>query len=275
MKHVPHVIVGTPWDDVELSLSVVQWRHLTRVLRMKRGKPVTYTDGFGRFGEGTLSDHSIRRGSEREIPRGVELTVAVAPPSNKDRQRYLVEKLAELGVSRLQWLTTAHGSGRIASPGKVFSWVSAALEQSQGAWLMETTPGLVKWDDLAEPTNDIDLELGKTGRRHPDARVPVDRVGDEIGYGRMKQTPAGDVGQITRASRVEGLGHESVEQELEKLIEGCTGLGRSLDQGSGKLLATPVIGGRLAGQRLDVLHDSLHSLLDQTAHGVSRQLERE
>ncbi len=152
MKHVPHVIVATPWDDVELSLSVVQWRHLTRVLRMKRGKPVTYTDGFGRFGEGALSDHSIRRGSEREIARGVELTVAVAPPSNKDRQRYLVEKLAELGVSRLQWLTTAHGSGRIASPGKVFSWVSAALEQSQGAWLMETTPGLVKWDDLAEPT---------------------------------------------------------------------------------------------------------------------------
>ena len=151
MKHIPHVVLGAPWDDVELALSAVQWRHLTKVLRMKRGKPLTYTDGLGSFGDGTLSDHSIRRGSERVVPRGIELTVAVAPPSNKDRQRYLVEKLAELGVSRMQWMETIHGSGRMANPGKVFSWASAALEQSRGAWLMETVPDLVKWNDLEGP----------------------------------------------------------------------------------------------------------------------------
>lgn len=151
MKHIPHVVVGAPWDNLELELSVVQWRHMTKVLRMKRGKALTYTDGLGHFGEGTLSDHSIRRGPEREVSRGVELTVAVAPPSNKDRTRYLVEKLAELGVARLQWLETAHGSSRLVNPGKVFSWASAALEQSRGAWLMETTSDLVKWSDLEKP----------------------------------------------------------------------------------------------------------------------------
>ena len=151
MKHIPHVVVGAPWDNVELELSVVQWRHMTKVLRMKRGKPLTYTDGLGRFGEGTLSDHSIRRGPEREISRGVELTVAVAPPSNRDRTRYLVEKLAELGVARLHWLETTYGSGRLVNPGKVFSWASAALEQSRGAWLMETSSDLVKWSDLEQP----------------------------------------------------------------------------------------------------------------------------
>ncbi len=152
MNRVPHVVVGAPWDDVELALSVVQWRHLTKVLRLKRGKSLTYTDGLGSFGEGALSDHSIERGLEREVPRGIELTVAVAPPSNKVRQRYLVEKLAELGVSRLQWFKTEHGSGRVSNPAKVFSWTSAALEQSRGAWLMETPPDLVKWDDLEGPT---------------------------------------------------------------------------------------------------------------------------
>jgi len=151
MKHVPHLVVGAPWEDTELPLSLVQWRHLTRVLRMKPGRSVTYTDGLGIFGEGDLSDHSITRGPEREVPRGIDLTMAVAPPSNKDRQRYLVEKLAELGVSRLQWMDSDHGAGRLSNSTKVFSWTLAALEQSRGAWLMETNPDLVKWDDLEGP----------------------------------------------------------------------------------------------------------------------------
>ncbi len=181
MKHVPHVVVGAPWDGVELALSVVQWRHLTKVLRMKRGKPLTYTDGLGNFGEGALSDHSIERGPEREVSRGTELTVAVAPPSNKDRQRYLVEKLAELGVSRLQWLETTYGSGRIANPGKVFSWVSAALEQSRGSWLMETTPDLVKWTELEAPTVVCDRGGGKLEVR---PRTVV--IGPEGGFSELE-----------------------------------------------------------------------------------------
>jgi len=151
MKHIPHVIVGAPWEGSELALSVMQWRHMTRVLRLGRGKPLTYTDGLGRIGKGSLSDHAIKRDEEREVPRIGELTVAVAPPSNKDRQRYLVEKLAELGVSQLQWLETSHGAGRLASPAKIFSWVSAAVEQSRGAWLMEVIPDVVRWSDLESP----------------------------------------------------------------------------------------------------------------------------
>jgi RsmE family RNA methyltransferase len=76
------------------------------------------------------------------------LTVAVAPPSSKDRQRFLVEKLAELGVARLVWLKTLHGKNRVAHPTKVFSWILAAVEQSQGAWLMEVSPDLVELSDI-------------------------------------------------------------------------------------------------------------------------------
>ncbi len=150
-KHVPHVVVGAPWEGRELGLSIQQWRHLTKVLRLKRGKPVSYTDGLGTVGDGHLSDHAVERGEERTVTRPGELTVAVAPPANKDRQRFLVEKLAELGVARLLWLDTRHGSGRAANSAKVFSWVLAAAEQSRGAWLMETSPGLVGFGDLEEP----------------------------------------------------------------------------------------------------------------------------
>ncbi len=69
----------------------------------------------------------------------------------RDRQRFLVEKLAELGVARLLWLKTTRGKNRVASGAKVFSWVLSAVEQSRGAWLMETSSDLVGWSDLARP----------------------------------------------------------------------------------------------------------------------------
>lgn len=151
MKQVPHVVVGAPWNGDSLSLSILQWKHLTRVLRLHRGDPISYTDGLGHLGQGVLGNHDVDRGDEHEVPRSSELVVATAPPSNKDRQRFLVEKLAELGVARLQWLKTTRGKNRIASGTKVFSWVLSAVEQSRGAWLMETNSDLVSWSDLAGP----------------------------------------------------------------------------------------------------------------------------
>ena len=151
MAHTPHVVVGAPWDTDQLELSVIQWRHLTKVLRMNRGDKVTYTDGLGSVGEGRLTSHALERGEESSVPRPSNITVAMAPPASKDRQRFAVEKLAELGVSRLRWLATKHGSERTASASKVFSWALAATEQPRGAWLLETPDDLDKLEDLEKP----------------------------------------------------------------------------------------------------------------------------
>lgn len=143
MKHIPHLVVAAPWEGSRIDLSMVQWRHVTKVLRMKSGQEVSYTDGLGVVGSGVLIHQGIERGEENTVERPTDLTVAVAPPSSKDRQRFLVEKLAELGVARLIWLETRHGKNRVAGAPKVFSWVHAALEQSRGAYLMETSEELV------------------------------------------------------------------------------------------------------------------------------------
>ena len=148
MKHTPHLVMAAPWEGETLPLSVLQWRHLNKVLRLNRGDRVTYTDGLGTLGSGRLGSQIVERGDEETIPRPAELTMAVAPPGNKDRQRFLVEKLAEIGVTRLQWMRTQHGQGRPASGPKVFSWALGAVEQSRGAWLMETGPEMVGWGDL-------------------------------------------------------------------------------------------------------------------------------
>lgn len=177
MKHVPHVVVGAPWEGPNLSLSVVQSRHLSKVLRMSHGDKVTYTDGLGNFGRGVLGQHLIARGEEEQVERPTRLTVVVAPPSNKDRQRFLVEKLAELGVERLMWLGTRHGKNRVASAAKTFSWVLAATEQSRGSWLMEVVPDLVSFDEL-EPGWVVCQPGGERSR--PDTNTVV--IGPEGGF---------------------------------------------------------------------------------------------
>lgn len=151
MAHIPHLVVLAPWEGSTLQLSMMQWRHLTKVLRASQGDRVTYTDGLGMTGEGRLVNQVVERGEETFDERDAEIVVASAPPGSKDRQRYLVEKLAELGVARLIWLDTKHGKQRVASSSKVFSWVLAAVEQSRGAWLMETGPEQLTWEDLPTP----------------------------------------------------------------------------------------------------------------------------
>jgi len=177
MRHVPHLVVAAPWPDERLALSVIQWRHLTKVLRMSQGDTVTYTDGLGRVGEGRLGNHEIERGEEDTRTRPVEIIVAVAPPSSKDRQRYLVEKLAELGVARLLWFESRHGKERVVSASKVFSWVLAAVEQSRGAFLMEVGNDMAGWDDLPRPYV-VATPTGAPGP--PSARTVV--IGPEGGF---------------------------------------------------------------------------------------------
>lgn len=138
MGHVPHLYLPPPWDGDGLVLGDGHRHHLERVLRLKEGSAVSYTDGAGRLATGTLADGAIVRGRENQTERPrPEVSVAVAPPRKPARLRFLVEKLAELGIDTLYWLETRHGEGRPPRPDKALSWAQAALEQSRGAWLVK------------------------------------------------------------------------------------------------------------------------------------------
>lgn len=140
-RHVPHVLLRDGWEAPVLPVTEEQVHHLYRVLRLTDGEEVSYTDGAGRVGSGSLVPGGVARGEEWTVPCPIDLTVAVAPPKSKDRARFLVEKLAELGVARLMWVRTRFTEGRPPSAAKAEAWAVAALEQSRGGWLMEIVEG--------------------------------------------------------------------------------------------------------------------------------------
>lgn len=150
---MPHVFIPVPWGEQrELGVTDQQRHHLSRVLRRAGGDPVTYTDGRGVVGAGAWTGDGVERGAERtEAPPDLRLRIAVAPPRAGERQRFLVEKVGELGTSEICWLATVHGSGRVPRPDRSSAWAVAALEQSRGAYLMTIGADEAVLSELAPP----------------------------------------------------------------------------------------------------------------------------
>ena len=102
-------------------------RHLARVLRARVGDTVVLFDGQGRSWPARVTaigraEVELATGEPRvEVTSGPGLTVAVALPKG-ERQKWLVEKLTELGVAKLVPLVTERGVAE-ATP--------AALERLQ------------------------------------------------------------------------------------------------------------------------------------------------
>lgn len=177
MAHVPHLYLPGPWDRGEITLADDHRHHLARVLRRSDGTPVTYTDGAGTIGEGTFDGASVSRGAERSLAPPATVTMAVAAPRAADRARMIVEKLQELSVARLVWLSTRYGQGRPPTDEKARRWAVAALEQSRGAHLM-ALEGPRDLGGLPRP-----LVVAESGGGRPELRAPITvAIGPEGGW---------------------------------------------------------------------------------------------
>jgi 16S rRNA (uracil1498-N3)-methyltransferase len=124
-----------------VSLDVEEAHHL-RVRRAKDGEVVELLDGAGLRGTGRLIQNGkqwaveIQSLDREEHP--FELTLAVAA-GDRERFAWMVEKAAELGVTRIVPLETAHTAGvatrlKEAYLGKLRRAASEAIKQCGAAW---------------------------------------------------------------------------------------------------------------------------------------------
>jgi 16S rRNA (uracil1498-N3)-methyltransferase len=107
--------VETPIEGNSVLLTGQEAQHLIKVMRVRRGEEVMLFDGSGDEFRALVADIErsavrlrdvVRQRANRELP--FQLQLGVAMPKG-DRQRWLVEKLTELGVTTLVPLITARG----------------------------------------------------------------------------------------------------------------------------------------------------------------------
>jgi 16S rRNA (uracil1498-N3)-methyltransferase len=107
--------ISTPVTGQHAALTGAEAHHLAHVMRAQPGDRVTLFDGSGHEFSAQIQSISksrvevtILERSRVERESSVELTLAVALPKG-DRQRWLIEKIVELGVARLVPLITERG----------------------------------------------------------------------------------------------------------------------------------------------------------------------
>lgn len=101
----PHVFVA---DLDAPELREEDRHHLARVLRLREGRPLTASDGEGRWRPVRWSSGGLEPEGPVVVvpPPAWEVTVA-APPVKGDRPEWMVAKLTELGVDRIVLVETA------------------------------------------------------------------------------------------------------------------------------------------------------------------------
>jgi len=161
--HVPAFVYipGLAALHGEHTFSGDEAHYLARVVRVRAGERVTATDGAGLVASLAIVGAHAREvivrpeGAARRVASPAPLRILVGPPE-EERGDWMVEKLAELGVtdlvpvdtSRVRWPASARGERweRLAI---------AALRQSRSAWRMRIAVPMPLDDAVVDRTGTL------------------------------------------------------------------------------------------------------------------------
>jgi 16S rRNA (uracil1498-N3)-methyltransferase len=111
--------------------------HCIRVLRMRRGDGITFTDGRGNLYEGVITsdDHTAMKASISSVradpaSRGYSLHIAISPLKNDDRLEWFIEKSVEAGIDRITPIICTRSEKKKIRRERLQSIMLSAMKQS-------------------------------------------------------------------------------------------------------------------------------------------------
>ncbi len=147
------------WPSDVVAMGESEAHHLSHVLRKQRGDHIEIFDGCGRSAEAEVTsvgrrDVEVRvltHPHHQETPAAAQVWLAVAPPKG-ERLKQMIEKLTEIGVTRITLLNTERS---VVLPGeskldKLQQVAIAACKQCRRNTLPEMTPNQAIDDVLNE-----------------------------------------------------------------------------------------------------------------------------
>lgn len=154
--------IDSPFEGSEIQLSGDQAHHVANVMRAKVGDALTLFDAGGNEYQAEITAKSKKRVTvtklsssrpERKLQRSI--TIVAALPKG-DRQKFLIEKLVELGVQRLVPLNTARSVAQVNEKvlGRLKKQIIEATKQCRRSYLMEVLPAVSLAEAIAMPAND-------------------------------------------------------------------------------------------------------------------------
>ena len=138
-------------DSDYITLDDSKLHHLKNVLRMKNEDNVNISNGNGKLLIGKLSKNDVKVSTKKDYVRNHETKIFVPALREKNRFRYMIEKLVELNVSKLVIGKTENSQNTRIEADRISNWAISAVEQS----------GSPFFPDI-EVTEDIDFSIFRT-----------------------------------------------------------------------------------------------------------------
>ena len=117
-------------DSDYITLDDSKLHHLKNVLRMKNEDNVNISNGNGKLLIGKLSKNDVKVSSKKEFVRNHETKIFVPALREKNRFRFMIEKLVELNVSKLVIGKTENSQNTRIEADRISNWAISAVEQS-------------------------------------------------------------------------------------------------------------------------------------------------
>ena len=125
--------VYLPEVDIEINkvdLSESKLHHLKNVLRLRENNDINISNGKGHIMFGNLKGDIVLIDNVKEFQKPNHIKIFIPLLREKNRFRYLIEKIVELNVSEIH-IGETHNTQKITIKGeKIESWVISAIEQS-------------------------------------------------------------------------------------------------------------------------------------------------
>jgi len=139
--------------------------HCIRVLRMKQGDLIHFTDGKGMYYQGEISSDHPKKCTIKIIhsfpdpaKRNFHLTIAIAPTKNIERFEWFLEKAAEIGCDEIIPIHCKHSERSIIKTERLNKVIVSAMKQC----LKSQLP---KLHDLTDFKKYIELTKSYSGQK--------------------------------------------------------------------------------------------------------------
>jgi 16S rRNA (uracil1498-N3)-methyltransferase len=117
-------------------------QHCIRVLRLRQGENITFTDGKGNMYDGEITSADFRKMEAKIISvahgygkREYHLHMAVSPLKNHDRFEWYIEKAVEMGIDEITPLICERTEKQTVKGDRLRKLIISAMKQSVKAYL--------------------------------------------------------------------------------------------------------------------------------------------
>jgi len=117
-------------SDGSVILNDDKLHHLIKVLRVKNNSPIKVTNGKGLIYFGKFEDNKVKITSKKEYQRGKSINIFIPSIQDKNRFRFMIEKLGELNVNSITIAPTDYSQKVNVNSEKIFNWLVSSIEQS-------------------------------------------------------------------------------------------------------------------------------------------------